>query len=201
MEYEDCDCVNALRHEDREKELIRVINTRIFLQKDTETILILSHLDFAKIGINSILYEIKRGLNKICYCAVRKLPYKVEFSLSNYFLTFLTSIPCNIPKTEVFSLKGRGHMRTCEYSQIPSLQTFSYFANYSKGLVNKDLKTLAEKGELPWEVFYKRPESCCYRTFVEHSDLIHMPSGPFLLPYMAACEESTLHLYNILDRD
>jgi len=199
MEYEDCECVTRLKHEEREKELVRIVNTKIRLQEDTEKILICSHLEFAQIGLNSITYEIKRGLNKICYCAIRKLPYRVELNLTNYFLAYLTSIPCNVPKTEVFTLKGKGHKNTCEYSQLPTLQTLSYFANYSKGVTNKDLRILAEKGDLPLEIFHMRLNSHCYLTYVEHSDLIHMPLRPFLLPFMAACEESTAHLHTALE--
>lgn len=194
-----CLCSENLTFENKEKELARIVNSKIVLEETTTGIIILCHLENSTVGVNSIPYDVKRGINKLCYCAARKLAFRSDLILTSYLKCRLIKVPCTIKDTEAFTLIGHGHEHSCEYSKVPKLIETSYFSLFLAGANNRKIKELFEDGSIPQEIYKKRPKIYCYRAFCDIGDLVHMPSRSFLLAYIIACENPLDHLYALFD--
>jgi hypothetical protein len=198
IEYEDCLCIDRLTYPERKQELDRIVNSKYKLKEQTTGILILSHMQFTTIGINSIPFEIKHGVNKICYCQKSEFGFSTDLIITSYLLCSLVPVPCKIENTECFIIHPFNHQQNCGQNLVPSLFLTTYFQLFAQGFFNDELKTLVEEGQLPVEVYKKRPKAYVYRAYCEIGDLIHMPSRAYRMDYIVACRDPIEHLYKIL---
>jgi len=88
----DCVCINLLTYEEKLEWLDKILASRFPIHNNTEKILIISHVDEAKCGLNNLGFLIKKGINVTCLCALKELNYDFQLRLSSYFLSTLKPI-------------------------------------------------------------------------------------------------------------
>jgi hypothetical protein len=172
---EKCNCVNTLRRNKKNSEIIRIINTTITLDFNTSRIIIFSDLDDRKnICINTVKYVIYKGTNYICICRLTAITPRVEFKIATDYLLVLEKLKVFQPHSEAFRLKYSEHRTKCKVEKISSLQTICQQKCFLLGLNNKNFVKLVKEGEIPEEIYENRPKRYNHLNFFSFSDIFQI---------------------------
>jgi hypothetical protein len=194
-EYNPCICVQNLSYEEQEAEQLRAIKGWVEVDTKYSKIIFFSELKDARIGFNNICTYVKKGITYVCMCSIRALPFESKINLTSDFLSVISQIPCEIPDTAAFYIRGRNHLATCKYTAVPSLKKMSYLALLLKGYGNTDFEYFKNNMILPRELLKERPRGFGQIIYCLPNHLVHMFP---LLPtqYVLSCEKPDLHLFS-----
>ena len=193
-------CINLLTYEEKLEWLDKILASRFPIHNNTEKILIISHVDEAKCGLNNLGFLIKKGINVTCLCALKELNYDFQLRLSSYFLSTLKPIQSNIKNCQAFRLSGKGHRGICKNSNLPSLLEICFNKLYSEGCEDNHVKTFMKKGILPKILYDRKPKTFVHLPYFEVHSLLNL-FVPFPLPYTLACNKPQEHLNVTIEVD
>jgi len=154
-----CKCVETLNREEKNSEVLRVINHAIVLKFDTSKLIILSDLDKTRcISINTVKYNIYKGINFICLCRIARITENVTLKLATDYLLELVRIEQFERHSEVFKLKHTKHREGCKFTKVSTLQTLCQQQIFVQGIHDRKYLSLVKKGTLPKDLFLNRPK-------------------------------------------
>ena len=189
----DCVCINLLTYEEKLRWLDKILASRFTIHNNTEKILIVSHIDEAKCGLNNLGFLIKKGINVTCLCALKELHYDFKLKLSSYFLSTLRPIKSNIKNCQAFQLSSIDHKNICKNSELPSLIKLCFNKLYSEGCQDSHIKSFIKQGILPKILYERKPKTFIHLPYFEIHSLLNL-FVPFPLPYTLACDKPLEHL-------
>lgn len=197
-EYEACDCIHKLSYGEKEDDMARMIDSRIEIDPGYKRILVLSELREARIGFNNIAMYVSKGANHVCLCGIRDLPFTSRIFLTCDLLSAMTQIPCEIPNTAAFYIRGRNHQDTCPDKFVPGLKSAAFFSLYLKGYANRDFVNFSKIGRLPKRLLKDRPNTFGQVLYCLPNHLVHF-YPPILSQYTASCKNPNSHLFSYID--
>ena len=197
-DYNPCTCIQNLNYDEQETEMVKIISGRVKVATKYSKIIIYSELRDSRVGFNNVCTYVKRGITYLCICGIRSLPYESKINLTCDFLSVITQIPCEIPGTVAFYIRGRGHKTDCEDVQVPSLKSMSYLSLYLKGYVSKDFEYLGQTGNLPEVLTFNRPSAYGQVIYCLPNHLVHI-FPPMPTQYIASCTKPDQHLFSYVD--
>ncbi len=194
-EYHPCECVQNLSYEEQEAEMVKLIKGRVEVDIKYSKIVFFSELKDARIGFNNICTFVKPGITYVCMCNIRALPYESKIFLTSDFLSVISQIPCEMPDTAAFYIRGRNHLATCKDTTVPSLKKLSLVSLLLKGYSNLDFEHFQNNMILPREILHERPRGYGQIVYCLPNHLVHMfPLFP--TQYVLSCEKPDQHLFS-----
>jgi len=186
-----CKCVDELNYQQKLTSLEQIFESRHILSDDIERLIIYCYIDYCKVGLNSVCFTLKRGLNITCLCNLKDK--SVSLHLSGYFLSNLEKVPSNVKNCEAFVIAPKGHKRDCSNSILPSLYEKAYASTFINGLTAKGLQKLWENKEIPTDVYHNRPTSFVHMPFF-HLSVLRNFYCPLIVRHTLGCQNPLGHL-------
>ena len=141
-----CNCVETLNREERNTEVLRVISNSIVLKFDTSKLVVLSDLDKTRcISINTVKYNIYKGINFICLCRIARITENVTLKLATDYLLELVRVEQLERNSEVFKLKHSQHREGCKFTKVSTLQTLCQQQIFVQGIHDRKYLSLVKK--------------------------------------------------------
>lgn len=152
-----CECIGNLTNEDRHQEIIRILSDCKVLFPKTSVIIIYSKVD-ENVGacINTVRYNLRPGINKICLCGLYREHLEIKLKLTTHYLTCIEEIKSRKEGTQIFIIKGIYHNIDCPNQKVTSLLHSSYFQLLVEGYSEKKIENLVKQGILPKEIYEQR---------------------------------------------
>jgi hypothetical protein len=190
----ECNCTNVTNY-NKELHVSKYLLKAKRLYHDTSLIIIYSKLaQPTDICINTVIFSVVKGLNKICICRLRKNNYNRFLKIAANVLCTLEEIPTLHRGVIIYVLKGFEHKSECINSQAPTLLDSCFFALFLDGITNGKLLTLVKRGILPQTIYERRLKMYSHLGFFNFKDIFCLPC-PIVYNYrVAGCEKPTQHL-------
>ena len=190
----ECKCHAKLSNVQKQVEVLRLIDTVEPVDQSASIIIIYSKLGNDNlICINTVIFKIKPGINKICICNLKQKNLSSRLRISCNLLSKLERIKTKNIGVEIYVLKGKEHENTCINSQVKSLIELSYFQIFLNGIGKNGLEKLVKEGKLPKTVFDQRLKGTNHIGFFNFSDLFHL-RFPTIVNKIASCKRPSQHL-------